>query len=537
MPKKICISGCNLTDGMGDLAHIINIGRKVQDRYADSAEVVYEFQWLLNGSRYEDIDKGRVKELLNRLLSNDIISSPVFDYNLSAEQMIERVNDLNSDKVHILTAKNIYKDFKPDSTNISQKERFADADLWIVSSVPAFGEEARHYHLLNQHLNIGLGTPGKTIFCLEHCGSRDGGLSDPSSCFKTKPSPEDEEGDVFYSPTDKLVMGFGDAKEKTMAGILLDKSELPTSLSKIKCILEIKNHQFHGLLHGETELSIESAKQIEKQTIFVPNYHSHGQEHALKMFLNFYTNTLKEDDRDIFMQGKFELQEFINKSEELIAAGFTDIEYFDKQAGEIKKIPLEDCPSSKSKKTLKVFTGRLDDDDYNCFKQCANIVSGCSGDNTLQDAINTGAVPLFTPNKGKAKVMVDLKQLLESEEEGTETYAACIKFLSMYERFSGYKNLSEETYVYTPELLTQWQAVCLLLKEHHNTYDTVYDRVEQKLGISPKNEGSNSSSIDESKAQFNSLKQSLSHIKSGDAMENPDDEQEYSGKSPGSNPT
>ncbi|MDX2346144.1 MAG: hypothetical protein QNK11_04655 [Legionella sp.] len=511
MPKKkICITGCNISDGMGDLAHILNVGENLKKTYADTCDVVYEIQWMIDRWSSPYNDKSRVKMLIEKLQYLGIIQEPNYDDNKSAEEMIAEINQLNAppdgNSIHLFTTDNI-GDFEPGGR---EEEKFKDSDVWIVTSAPAFGIEARYYHKLNRYLNIGMGSPGKTIFCLEHTAAKASSFFDPSSNFRTKSAEADDEQDQFYSVEDKLVMGFGDSNNKTMAGFLLDKTE-PTVDTKVDALMSIKSTSFNKLLHGTQKLEDNSkALDIEKNTIFVPNYHSHGGEHALDMFIHFYQNTLPQDSRDIIMQGYFRLEAFQTKKQALIEAGFTRIEYYNKATDTTEAIQWVENPEQE--KTFKVFTGRLDDQDYAKLTHCANVVSGCSGDNTLQDAINTGAVPLFMPNgKRKSPVLADLKELLD---EYTPKFDACVQFLDMYAHYESHQKLAAETSVYSPELISQWKEVCCLLKEEYNTHDFVSRAVSEKLSVTPDKE-INLSAEDVSSTQKN-MKESIKQLKKTD---------------------
>ncbi|MDX2345459.1 MAG: hypothetical protein QNK11_01095, partial [Legionella sp.] len=465
--------------GMGDLAHILNVGENLKKTYADTCDVVYEIQWNMGGYGRQYQDKPRVKMLIEKLQYLGIIQEPNYDDNKSPEEMIAEINQLNAppngNRIHLFTTRRM-EDFKPGGR---EEEKFKDSDVWIVTSAPAFEREKDRYHALNRYFNIGMGSPGKTIFCSEHTGVEY--LYDSINGFRTKAREGiDDEESRFYSVEDKLVMGFGNSNDKVMAGFLLDKTEATVD-TKIDALMRIESESFNELLHGSRQLEDKKkALDIEKNTIFVPNYHSHGRKHALDMFIHFYQNTLPQDSRDIIMQGNFELEAFQTKKQALMDAGFTRIEYYNKATDTIEAIQWIESPEQE--KTFKVFTGRLDDQDYAKFTHCANLVSGCSGDNTLQDAINTGAIPLFMPNTGKARVLADLKELLE---EHTPKFDACIQFLEMYAHYESYQQLAAETSVYSPELMSQWKEVCTLLKEEYNTHDFVSRAVSQKLGVTP----------------------------------------------------
>ena len=109
---------------------------------------------------------GQVKELIDKLQTLGIIKQPNYDENLSVQAMLDKINSVNPERLHFFTTDKI-EQFKPSSQNERQKEKFNDADLYVVTSAPVFASESEAYHLLNRVYGIGLGAPSKTIFCLD----------------------------------------------------------------------------------------------------------------------------------------------------------------------------------------------------------------------------------------------------------------------------------------------------------------------------------------------------------------------------------
>lgn len=110
-------------------------------------------------------------------------------------------------------------------------------------------------------------------------------------------------------------------------------------------------------------------------------------------------------------------------------------------------------------------------------------LTGC-GDNTLQEAISNGALPLLDPHfSTKAKTLSNLGLISEKHPQADQ-WAFCSIFLKMYnhydEPFIPISSLIM-TKGFMPELIIQWKKLCAYVIKYHNAFDSLIDEVAKAL--------------------------------------------------------
>jgi len=499
---QIGVTGWNAEDGMGDLAHMLNAGETIRKNFPDY-EVVYQIGWgLVGGGGSESGDKqdfGRLKALIDKLIFMKII--PPQEYQAkTGKDLLKEINEKNAGKIFLFNSKH-YQGFENEGG-----DRFPDALFWVDASFPVFDMENED----RTKIRGGTFSEKESLYFLEH------GEGAHFSYLIEKPRNVPEKN--------IHVMGFGDitcgdGKKRPTSGVFLEDHPKISAEEQALVLRDIQNQAFHQLLHGQDSLDKTKSQEIIADTSFLPCYFVRESGFNLVMLA---LQNLYPDKKCVMLTGKFKKEEvFDDKNlQKLKEAGYTSIEFLnakeDKAAVE-KRVLQEKEP----KKVLKILSGAyFSEQDYLNLKKLPIDAVGCAGDNSLQDAIILGALPLFIPHHaGKCRVFSNLALVLSAHENAGK-WKDAINFLKCYSeeayksgggrfeevmkklsgqvgdshdsKFVGYmsKELSRKpadkaSIHYNAKVLAQWKEICQYLKKHHNTHDVLKQAVTEELKKHP----------------------------------------------------
>ncbi len=456
-PVKIGITGSNIIDGVGDLAHILNVGNILTR--SGVTEVIYKICWEPN-------DIGRIKQLVDKLAYANLISNPEkLNYQQSFTEIIKNINELGKGiEIFVAFAKDLLK----------LKIAASNRDVWISVSTNPLMKDATDFaaHKEMDYL----------ITLYEH---------EPRA-LNSKVGQEVSE---LALPLYKMGIGYND---KFAKGLLLTDQIIRAAKERESALNKIVNPKFKKFLYFPEKT--ENLNKIVATTEFITAYPQYVRPwEASDLIIKICTAAanLKHDKSQFLVKigGEFNFVRLISKDNQnlLHSAGFSQILYHGDDEN-IETIYLCDKEYVMPQKVLKLlrkcFFSEYDNTEFGKLTGSFHI---CSGDNTLQDAFSYGALPIFIPHFAtKARVLANLAQALE--EDGMVTYFPdSFKFLKLYSlsRDSTIKELLKGNF-FTSKLIEEWPKICQYVIKNFNlaTVLTKYvDRLEQQSDeeISPPN--------------------------------------------------
>lgn len=503
----LVVQGRNLTDGMGDVAHILNAGKALRGFYYPDYEVAYRIQWILRKEDPEEkgFNARRLKQLADKLLELKLIGEIPEDFkregDVSDEQLIDALNKAGRGRLYIFGTPHFvnYEEFKAKGGH----NPFPGAKLCVdVSSNIDFSE--------GHNISSDSSTPEAQ------------GILDDFGRFRILWS-EHNGGDAIQAlmyhsmPMGNAhAMGFGpvfewkEGKVFNGEGLFLEEGLLEKKDGgKAALLAGISDKSFHGFLHGAESITPEAAERVVGETAFVPCYFLRDKPLVLESVVASCGALFAESKlHQVLVKGKFSPDEFFTQSnrDSLIRAGFTDMLYYDPEK---KLLQVRKLSDEQPSKVFKVFSSAsLSEADNARFVQLGDQLAGCCGDNSLQDAISNGAIPIFHWHfLAKAKGLAALAGILEGHPQ-KEQWPLCIAFLKLYQTYikeedsisrswdkwaipEGIRNkydwqkkehfrlikLAKERVFkempkhMTPEMLAQWKQVCAYLIKDWNAYD------------------------------------------------------------------
>jgi len=470
IPKPIIgIQGVIVEDGIGDLSHILNAGKRLE---AKGYSIVYRIQW--GKSNTAEFERLRLKLLADKLYYHKLIPfiPEIFqEEKASAQQLIEEIKAVSNPNLHI---------------NLKDEDfdkQFQHIPLWVdVSFISGYKPRGESRFLWAEHNS-------HDWIC--ECSSRK--------------VPIQNIHIMGFGSIDQWLLNLTGYKDKKVEceGIFLEDHLTKTLDSRGELLSNIRHIDFHRFLHGADDIDLKAARSIVGRTAFVPCYFLRDKEQALQTVVVSCAHAFEDAKWDqVFLKGNFTDEELFTEANLSIlkAKGFTSVEYYDAKSGKKKtySLKLEDRPS----KVLKLLSGAyFSESDHICITQLGSEIVGCSGDNSLQEAISNGAVPIFQwhfPNK--AKTLGNLCGILQAHPKASE-WNLCIEYLKIYQSYckaaedsklsaEEHKQARERPFKVipqhiTPALITQWKEVGAYLVEHHNAYNGLCASVAEALARPP----------------------------------------------------
>lgn len=417
----IGITGKNLTDGWGDLGHMFSVATTIKQEFPH-CETVFELSWISAAGKTEAELKNamqRLQILIDKLIYHQFIPERSIDHlydGQTPDLLVAQINAANPRRFHMFRGSR-YEDFLREVGD--HGTQLKKVDLWIGASilpeiVKVDPQDKSRSSLVYPDDNI-------HIF-REH--------GDPSFLDEIHQSGV---------PLQNIhLMGWGKMRNTNLADPLTFEGEglffERLSTDRGTALSEITNRQFNQFLHGkETPLSKQDAFEQIEHTAFIPTYFLRGENTKglatiVSACAQFYPKS--SIINEVIITGNYNGEEIFSSNSiilsksniaALIAAGFTEVEFYDAQKQTSLKYPLVfrsflNTPKGKpNKKKIKILSHCfLSEKDYENWRILAGSLIGCAGDNTLQDAFVQKSVPIFFPHHNKkAEVLENLATLLE----------------------------------------------------------------------------------------------------------------------------
>lgn len=499
---SIGITGRNAVDGMGDLSHMLNVGRILK---RTGVEVVYYIEWqrtIKDPKNQKDV--GRLWQLVEKLEAEDIINSQQASLIKSKEKEISDSSELMAWINQVGAGRfGIFDSGMSRDEDLKVLQPPANVDFWLSVSYEVFETRSQNGQTFSQYF------PGQNhVFLSEHGGTASFATVQymETGVYLTRLGKNIAEMDmaelqIFYqkmSPEQKVkqhTMGIGSFQDNFTGGqidargLLLSDHLDRNEQMRIRALEQIQHPEFLALMqYGRSK---QNPRAVIQETEFVPTYLLHGvqekdkanpsqntnQDCAIAIFANAYQDTQKTQ---ILVKGKFSFKDITDEKNIALLreAGFTQIQYLDATGGreEVKTLEIASSEKPRKPKVLKLLSGcYLSSQENEAFAQLTGSLVGCSGDNTLQDAFSYGAIPFFIPHTpDKAQVLSNLGLILERNEGLRAKFPASIKFLKLYQGYADGQGgairllLNELPRYITPDLQAEWSAVCQYVIQNFN---------------------------------------------------------------------
>lgn len=446
-PVRIGITGTNLTDGMGDLAHMLNVGEALKREGV--TDVRYYINWILLKNPHQKAkihsepdsqesadnpDYIRLNQLVDKLKYLGILPK---DKEISGETTLEYIENINKAAAGKLHLGFVGAEHLRVAAN--------QADLWLSVSAGKFDVVKKIPFLTQNFISI-----------LEH--------------YSTK-----KESHQFCMDM--------------VTGLPLQDQIVRTDEERASALEKIKNPRFQQLLtHGRDG---SSPRDLIASSEFIPVYPQHlgSKENGSMLIAGTCCLAAKlSPEKEQFLVklgGQYSLDSLISETRQaqLKKAGFTQIQYF--KDGRIETIPLFKEPeTAPPKKVLKLLDKCfLSEEENAAFTKIMGKINICSGDNTIQDAISCGSIPVFIPHMPeKAQVLSGCLRKVKKEGE-------LYKFLEFYEQNAHLMNgeihdnhqggnfrfplMSLLSSLNLTKLAEEWQELCKVLVKDHNLTTTL----------------------------------------------------------------
>jgi hypothetical protein len=483
------ITGHVFLDGLGDFEHILNAILTLIARMGKEFDFVYQIEISevnCPGNVYPEKDMQRITVIRDRLIKNGIIN-PDGDY--SGKDFYEIVQKINSQNANIqLFAKSQIGKFQ---------DKFSDHNviLWVVVSQPPFVGERKF-------------TQKEVLVLLEH-----GGFTNIGGLHHVIKLPIEDLFAMGIGPVKDALYEEDTGKPIEQQGFFLTDIQR-TQAMRIDALTKIENPDFNLLLwRHNVPPSAQEAPHLLQRTMIIPTYIQNSGV-ALRILIAACLSPIAQSYENIIIPCSLTEEEIkdvrlLRTLEKLTMAGFSEIEILTKdKTGKsvIEHIPLHGAGDRKVKFLTKTFFTNADFDNV---RLVANDMMLFSGDNTLQDTISYGLLPLvdlpsrkksvlttfieFLKGHPRARSWDDAIKLLERFSEFFGMSVECWDFLSGSSRVANIKlsiwnapsildpHLESLGKLMTPAALQQWREICRELVLHHNAHNNIVKLVEDKL--------------------------------------------------------
>ncbi len=463
----IGITGRVMTDGIGDLEHILTGGERLKKQRPDM-QFVYHIQY--ERDYYKSNAKKRLVLTVDKLLHyglirgtrDDYLSQEECDFLKDQETIIGKINQSSNEKLTLY--------IKNDGLQLQKVIKTLNVYVWISLSVIPMTMNGAFYIEMPRE---------KTIYLMEH------GSSPSSRVPDYGPNENGENSTGQFKPDKNYTVSMGFSRQKNGprgVGIFLQNKKLNAE-ERAGCLSKIENENFHRLLNQGNPDKL-PLQQIE-EVIFIPCYFL-NEEIGYHFLLNAYKGILTlEDPRHLFLQGTLHADSILaDKSiARLVQLGFNKVVIVNN-----KNQLIERMLEGNGNKTCMVLEDvYMYENDYRLFKQLATVFMGCSGDNTFQDAISMDALPVFIPHSNdKIRLMQGLKEVVDTEigDPVVSNFLSLysnLKYKNVYIRDQEAEALLQTENIYSPLLLDHWQRVCQYLRENYNTHDSLLNILDRFL--------------------------------------------------------
>lgn len=458
IPKPVIVVQCmNNSDGMGDIGHLFNIGQALAAHYPQY-QIVYRVYFAYNKEVVT-----RLRCLADKLLYLKLIPEIPKEFdgeNLNDEVLEQALQVATSNRFYLLKG----------------EDPCEEANLYIDVSWPI--------DLIITRLKHNPGSP--RLFFGEH------GDDYKIAKMEAKSIPLENLhliGIGEFKYRDQYSRNRGDRQS---IGLPLEDHLRKTPGSQAALLADITHAHFHNFLHGKDRIDKKAAQSVVEKTAFIPCYFLRDKDEALAMVVASAANAFEKDDKiqTVFLKGNFESKAlFTQKNIDLLKMkGFTTIEYYNPKRQEKRQQTIS---KKRPAKVLKLLSDAyFSEADHARMIQLGSALMGCSGDNSLQEAISNGALPLFNPHSPiKVQPLVGLLRILRAHSNASK-WQLCIQFLESYQRYHHVDQNRKEMFqniskCITPALIAQWREVCAYVIKHHNAYPAIFREVDRVLGPVP----------------------------------------------------
>lgn len=466
-PFKIGITGRVGMDGIGDLVHMLNIGNALTRKGV--TEVVYQIDFSFN---YSGKSLSRLNLFVSKLKSYNLLDKSFeIKSNDSLKEIIADLNRANPKNLFILDHS---IENKEHAMQLADRFTKLGADFWISVSqdFPVFGDPFEYpfpEYPLSKHIGLyELEAAEKTI--------------NPNFLHR------------YYNFTN-YKMGIPDTSGNI--GVLLEDKVDRSRDTRSVSLHNILNKKFNDLLKAGLSPSEQTTTKLIKTTEFILAYPQHiNKAIASDLIVHVCTkSSLTKSQVFVKLGGWYDFERLTSKEnqDKLRDAGFKEVQFINSKTGNLESINLL---ASGNQKVLKLLTDcYLDENESAEFMSISGPLTICSGDNTLQDALSHGAIPILIPrHDGKEKVLAVLSKYLEMTGLDSK-FPHSMKFLEVYNNLAAMNAYNEEKAPYimkavefiNEEMIEEWREICKYIIENFNLRSILVsyiDKLEEHLNSS-----------------------------------------------------